>query len=246
MSVYNLGMSSYDPLHYLESLEKTGLSLSPRYALCMVYEGNDFRSAKADGKRRSPSLSKRFKIYTKQSPILSALDAMLIDSFGPINATGDPGDTTPIDWLPLAIPEGAGAKHYAFQPKQLRDMFQGKEEFAFDRHWLNPRGQLEEMDRVCRQAGCRLVVVFAPTKAHVVLPLVADRLPAEGVRAFMALQYKKELQGPSECLEALVERAGARESVVAEWCKREGIRLREHNRRAEECRRRRQASLLHV
>lgn len=51
LSVYNLGMSGYDPIHYLASLREYGLALGPRYVLCMLYEGNDFRSAKSDRKR---------------------------------------------------------------------------------------------------------------------------------------------------------------------------------------------------
>jgi hypothetical protein len=159
----------------------------------------------------------------KQSPIINALDSLLTETFGPINASGGLGDATAIDWLPLAIPEGADAKHYAFAPKQLRDLFQSKDEFALDRHWLNPRAQIAEMKRLCTEAGSKLVVVFAPTKAHVLMPLVGERVPAEGVRAFMALRYKKELPEPNECLATLLERAEARESVVAEWCEREGI-----------------------
>ncbi len=55
LSVYNLGMSGYDPIHYLASLREYGLALGPRYVLCMLYEGNDFRSAKSDRKRTNPA-----------------------------------------------------------------------------------------------------------------------------------------------------------------------------------------------
>ena len=88
LSVYNLGMSGYDPFHYLESLKTTGLQLNPGLVVCLLYEGNDFRSAKSDAKRRSPSLSKRVGEYVTGSPIAQKLDRMIVKLFGPINSRG--------------------------------------------------------------------------------------------------------------------------------------------------------------
>ena len=223
LSVYNLGMSGYDPFHYLESLKEYGLALKPRYVVCLLYEGNDFRSAKSDRKRRNPSFSKRLKEYLKRSPIINGLDNLLINTFGPINCTGQVPGAEILDWLPLIIPEGVAGKPYAFAPKQLRDLYGSGEEFALDKHWLNPRRQLAGIDEQCQQAGCRLIVAFAPLKAHVTLPVVADRLDAEKVRAFLKLRYKKELPEAETFLANLLERVDAREEVVAEWCRRESI-----------------------
>lgn len=223
VSVYNLGMSSYDPMHYLESLNRYGLALNPKYVVCMVYEGNDFRSAKSDRKRKGPSLSKRLRRYFKQSPIVMATDRLLIETFGPINCRGAVSGVDILDWLPLRIPEGDGAKHYAFEPKQLRDLYQSSRVFAVDRHWLNPRAQLAEMNTLCEQSGARLIVVFAPTKAHVTLPLVADQLDPEKVRAFTAISYKGDLPEAAAFLANLLSWIDARETVVGDWCRRESI-----------------------
>ena len=225
LSVYNLGMSGYDPLHYLQSLKELGLSLKPKVVVCMIYEGNDFRSAKTDRKRKNPSVSKRFKGYVKRSPLLNGLDRLLIETFAPIGSAAELPDTTAIDWLPLAIPAGASANFYTFAPKQLRDLYESREEFSRDKHWLNPRRQIAEMNELCKGVGCKFVLAYAPTKAHVVLPVVADELRPESVRAFMALRYKKELPEADVLLKYLVERADAREDVLSQWCKREGIAL---------------------
>ncbi|UCE61484.1 MAG: hypothetical protein JSU63_06990 [Phycisphaerales bacterium] len=223
LSVYNLGMSGYEPLHYLESLRHYALKFKPRYVLCLLYEGNDFRSAKADRKRLKPSFSKRLKVYLKRSPIINGIDRAMIDTLGPVNSRGRVNGVEILNWLPLAIPPGPKAKYYAFAPKQLRDMYQTNEGFSQDRHWLNPRSQLGQMSELCSEAGCQLVVVFAPTKAHVTLPAMADSLPAGNVRAFMALRYRKPLPEPGAFLESLCEGADARESVVGDWCKKQGI-----------------------
>lgn len=223
LTVYNLGMSGYDPLHYLASLERYGLALKPRYVLCMLYEGNDFRSAKSDRKRKNPSFSKRLKRHFKQSPIISTVDNFLISTFGPISCDGPVKGIEALDWLPLAIPTGPNAKYYTFAPKQLRDLCQSKDDFSRDRHWLNTRRRLTEMNELCRQAGCPLILVYAPTKAHVTLPIVADRLPAGNVRAFTAISYKKDLPEPTTFLASLLEWVDAKESVVGDWCRRDSI-----------------------
>ena len=223
LSVYNLGMSGYDPFHYLESLKEHGLALKPRYVVCLLYEGNDFRSAKSDRKRRSPSVSKRLKEYVERSVILQAADRFMIDTFGPINRDGPVRGVEVLDWLPLAIPEGPEAKHYAFAPKQLRDLYESRAEFESDKHWYNPRGQLAQMNKLCQDAGIQFIVAFAPLKAHVALPLVADRLDAAKVRAFMKLRYKKDLPEAAEFLANLRQRLDAREAVIEEWCRRESI-----------------------
>lgn len=223
LSVYNLGMSGYDPLHYLASLEEHGLGLGPRYVLCLLYEGNDFRSARSDWKRRRPDLSSRLTRYFKQSPILNALDDLLIRTFGPLNCKGPVPGIEILDWLPLAIPDGPDAKYYAFAPKQLRDLYERHEAFAIDRHWLNPRAQLAEMHKICKQNGAVFIVLYAPLKAHVLLPAVADRIPADKVRGFLALRYKDELAAPDVFLANLVQRSDGREAVVRDWCGRESI-----------------------
>jgi hypothetical protein len=189
----------------------------------MIYEGNDFRSTKTDEKRRRPSLSTRFKEYMDRSPVIGAVDKLLIDTFGSINSDGRLEGAGKIDWLPLAIPQGPGARYYAFEPKQLRDLYESRDEFEADKHWLNPKGQIHEMSRLCRDTGYQFILVFAPTKAHVTLPVAADELVPEKVRAFTAISYKDELPEPGEFLRNLLKNADAREEVVGEWCRRQSI-----------------------
>jgi len=222
-SVYNAGMSGYDPLHYREVLREIALPLHPKLVICMIYEGNDFRSAKTDAKRLKPSLSKRFKAYMKQSPILTSLDELLIGAFGPIRSSAPIPDSDAINWMPLSIPEGPAAKRYAFAPKQIRDLFESRQQFASDKHWLNPRSQIAEMNELCKDAGVRFLLVFAPTKAHVTLPLVEDRVGGKQLRDFLSLRHKKKLPDPAEFKTGLMENLDAREQVIGQWCEREGI-----------------------
>jgi hypothetical protein len=189
----------------------------------MLYEGNDFRSAKSDRKRERPSFSKQLRHYFKQSRLVMAADRFLIDTFGPINSDGHVPGIEVLDWLPLGIPQGEGAKYYAFAPKQLRDLYMSPDAFAVDRHWLNPRAQIAEMKALCDAAGARLIVVYAPVKAHVVLPLAAGWLDPATVLAFTAISYKGDLPNAATFWANLLAWVDSRERVVGAWCQREGI-----------------------
>jgi hypothetical protein len=220
--VYNLGMSGYAPVNYRAALVETGLALRPRLVLVMVYEGNDFRSAKADAKAMKPSVSARIKRYVKQSPLLQALDRTIIDTFGALRADRPLGSQPAIDWLPVAVApsDGAGdqgAVCYAFEPKQVIALLATSTSFAQDKHWLAPREHLADMDRLCREQGARLVVVYAPLKANVVLPLVMDHVAPESLHAFVALR-EDELPPPAALVAHLRESIGGMEAVVRDWC----------------------------
>ena len=223
LSVYNLGMSGYAPLNYAQALAQYALPLKPRFVVCLLYEGNDFRSAKADRKSSSPSASEVMRRYFKQSPLLEGFDRFLVDTFGPLRSQAPVAGIETLDWMPLAVPPGSSAHHYAFAPKQLCDLFVEAKAFSRDRHWLGPRKLLEEMKATCDTAGCTFIVAYAPTAPHVVLPLAADNLDPEKVRAFTALNYKGELPPGKIFLAELLTRLDARETVVSEWCRREAI-----------------------
>lgn len=223
LSVYNLGVSGYDPIHYLAALKEYGLPLGPRYVVCMLYEGNDFRSAKSHLNRTGDSIVTRIRRYIKQSPLISTVEDFLSDALGRVNSQGPVAGIDVLDWLPLTIPQGTNARHYTFAPKQLRDLYVSREDFSRDQRWLNPRSLLAEMDTLCRYERARLIVAYAPIKAHVMLPLVGDRLPAEKVRAFTAYSYKHELPEADIFLASLLERVESREDVVRAWCEKMAI-----------------------
>ncbi len=221
--VYNGGMSGYDPLHYRAALDELGPSLHPRVVVMMLFEGNDFRSAKSDAKRTNERFSARFHRYVKQSPVINALNNIMVHTFGPINSTGPVAGVDILDWLPLHIPDNDAGHFYAFPPKQLRDAYESRDAFAQDRHWLNSREHLMAMNNRCREIGATFVVTYAPVIATVALPLVADRLNPEHVRAFLKLRYKRTLPPAETFIKELLSDVDARHDVVRDWCRRESI-----------------------
>lgn len=222
-TVCNLGMSGYDPFHYLESLRRIGLDRKPRLVICMLYEGNDFRSSASDEKRRNPSASKRLVEYVDRSPLIKLMDRAITSTFAPIGASRPLPDGEILDWLPLSVPQSGPARPYAFEPKQLRDLLISYEQFENDKHWHNPRDQISQMNDLCKSAGAEFVLVMAPTKARVLLPLVAQRLDADKVRQFTSIDYKKPLPPTESFLSELLTLADSKERVISDWCANQGI-----------------------
>jgi len=231
LRVYNLGISGYSPAEYLASLKGYGLPLRPALVVCMLYEGNDFRSAQIEA-RRSVSLRQ----LIKTSPMLMAADELMIRLFGPIGSDTTFAGQQIVSWLPLAYPAGRDARYYAFAPKQLLEPSADQTEFETSEPWFAAKAILREMDAACRSAGARLLIAYAPNKAHVVFPPVAMALPAEEVRSFVGLRSRiDESSDARTFVRELAAGMENRESVVAAWCRRREIPFISLTRPLREC-----------
>jgi hypothetical protein len=187
----------------------------------MLYEGNDFRRTAEDSGERQVGFAQKARTYFKQSPLIRAIDQTLIETLGPVGSQATVPGCDILDWLPLSIPEGALAKRYAFAPKQLRDIYRTTDRFAMSAKWLSTRRLIERMNEACTSAGAGFTLVYAPTKAHVLLPII--KAPPEKVRAFAAIELGDDLPDGASFVQELLTRAGGREAVVRAWCEREGI-----------------------
>lgn len=218
LSVYNLGVSGYSPPEYLASLEAYGLPLRPRIVICMLYEGNDFRSAEMAA-RSGVSVA----AFIKTSPLLMGLDRLLVDKLGQIGARGDFPGSEVLDWMPLALPGGGDARYYGFAPKQLVELAMDEEIFESGAQWQAARTILSRMRDMCRANGAELIIAYAPNKAHVVMPAALDSVPIDKVRAFFSLRYRGPLPEGDQFARMLLSRMRSRQEVIAEWCQTESI-----------------------
>ncbi|HUW20658.1 MAG TPA: SGNH/GDSL hydrolase family protein [Sedimentisphaerales bacterium] len=232
LTVYNLGMSGGSPVTYLETLKKFGLQLSPKTVVCMIYEGNDFRGSNfvPDKHKNGRTLENLFRT----SPLRQAIKSALIRSLGPVNAGRFSKQAAPnpqytpsdplyaVSWLPLPVPDGSGAKYYAFKLKRLLSHFVTKDELLESGGCQALLAKLRKIHNMCSENNVRLILVYAPDKPHVLLPLVRDVLPAEKLRAFMALKEKR-LPAAKELMDILVPRLQIHESVTEEFCRAESI-----------------------
>ena len=224
LKVYNLGMSGYDPQHYLAALQKYAPALKPKLVICLLYEGNDFRSARwveNPEDYRLPA-GRIVQYYIRHSRVLGAVDGLMCGLLGAVNADGDVPGGEILSWLPLRIEGGGQATYYAFSPKRMVRHYVTEQEFRQDDDWKTTVRILGEMRKVCDSMGAALLMAYAPDKPHVTMPLAEATLPAEQVRAFAALKMK-QLPEADAFLEALLARLGSKEAVTHEFCQTEGI-----------------------
>lgn len=235
-TVYNLGMSAGSPVTYLETLNKFGLELSPKTVICMLYEGNDFRSSNFNHKETKQSWN--LHSFFKTSPLRHIIKRALIRCLGPINSNRTKNNATAKDnktksyslshplyavsWLPLAIPDGPNAKYYVFEVKRLLAHFVSKDTFGATAGCQKTFAKLREIKKICNEENIRFIVVYAPDKPHTLLPLISNTLPPEKLRAFMALKAKA-LPPPNELMDILLERLNVQESAMQEFCRAESI-----------------------
>jgi hypothetical protein len=223
LSVYSLGMSGYSPVRSLAALKQYGATLKPSVVICLLYEGNDFRSTKTAQQDTGYGLGKLLVVYFKQSPIVKALDQVILSAFGRFGSLDHVKGSEVLSWLPLRVPDRPDGKYYAFAPKQISDAFKTEEIFENNREWNAVASILQEMKETCDRDGIRLVIAYAPSKAYVVLPLAIDRLPAEKVWDFTRLGAKNLPVDSRTFMSNLTRLLGTRETVVRKWCEQRSI-----------------------
>ena len=217
-TVYSLAVSGGSPGFYVTALEAYGLELRPHTAICMLYEGNDFKAAAEGGPKDGQGLMQ----IIETSPIRLGLRRALVRVLGPLNARA-PVDPVPgLSWIPLAVPApGPGQRapgYYAFAPKRIIRLNQTKAEMAQSRAWRDTARDLERFVTTCRSHGIRPVLTYAPTKARVVLPLVRDRISARALHAFASFEARN-LPPPSRFKDELYANLDVTENLVERFCR---------------------------
>jgi hypothetical protein len=230
LKVYNLGMSGGSPLTYLDTLEKYGLTLSPKTVICSIYEGNDFRGSNFEATKEEKRVSLKSRI--KSSPLRNAIKNGLIHLFGPVNSKRFSKNTAnlnspsnpmyAVSWIPVGIPQTSEAKYYAFKIKRLLAHFDTKDNIQNSFGCQSLIQYLSEINRACKEQGIRFIILYIPDKPHVVLPPLKNKLSTEQIHAFMSLKAKS-LPEPDELMEKLYLRLEAHESIIAELCKKDSI-----------------------
>ncbi len=219
LAVCNLGISGYSPPEYLAAVEHYGLSKKPKFVVCMFYEGNDFRSDRATAKA-GLTLTQ----IVASSPLVVRVNDFLCDRLGAIGAHWQVKGLSALSWMPVRVPESELGRNYVFAAKQLTDLSGTKDKLEVEGSWYVTTEVLKKMRQSCEQAGAKLIIAYAPSKAHVVFPLVAKRLNADHVRNYM-LYKKKPLDLPEDekFTAELLARIQNQEELMREWCERRTV-----------------------
>jgi hypothetical protein len=230
-SLYNLGVSGSHPVTYLNNFLLQGRKLKPATVVLMLYEGNDFRDVPALALQQpgaepfaSNSADIDISALTKASPVtvgLRRFSAEVLEKVGRNAAV--PAYADAVGFMPLAIPVADGMRYYSFEPKRLLGLYHDEQQFSQSPDWINVRAVLEQFAAMAKKDNFRLIVMYAPSAPHVVLPLVADNIPAQQLLNFA--RYKKaSLDMPAETFKQQVfARIDSVENVWKNWCVEVGV-----------------------
>ncbi|MBA7628663.1 hypothetical protein ES703_36158 [subsurface metagenome] len=228
-TVYNLGMPGVSPVTMLETLKKFAIDLSPTTIVCMLYEGNDFRASNFNPRRKNRLT---LKYFYDSSPLRLSTKKLLIDVFGPINCNRrkDPAvqksltpthSLYPVSLMPLPVPRD-NPKYYTFKIKALAAHYIQKQDFLNSTGCKQTFEVMRQMKKLCDDHNIRLIVVYAPDKPNVLLPIEAESLSPQLLHAFMSLRVKN-LPQPDELKKLILERLPVIESATHQFCRSESI-----------------------
>jgi hypothetical protein len=158
----------------------------------------------------------------KDSPLRARLNSWLVRTLGPVRAGAPLPESPALSWMPVAVHTPAGVQHYAFEPKRLTRLDWSKAEFERAPEWTETAQVFRELRDQAERRGVHLVLAYAPSTPHVVMPLVRDRVSAEELRAFAALD-RDELPPPAQFQERFFARIDVQEGVFLGFCAAEGI-----------------------
>lgn len=219
-TVYNLGVSGSSPRSYLTAYREFGHPLKPKLVIFMFYEGNDFRG----DKHASPvkSFNETINETIKSSPIILNIKKSFIKHFGPINANATVLNADLLSWMPIAHRCSNEVNYYAFLPKRLTQLYVTPPQLKNSNSWNSTIAIMEQIKQLCNHERTELLFVYAPSKPHVVMPLVQDSIPAEPLRYFASLRLKN-LPSAKRFKDKLYANLETVETAFVEYCRNKNI-----------------------
>ncbi len=190
VSLYNLAISGANPDGAIAALEAHIETLRPKHVLLMVYEGNDFKGSRRTGDRATPSLSARLERIVETSAIYLGLKRAAISSLGGVGANSMVGGWHGLDWMPHRVSSQQRTAYYSYKPKRLLRLMKTPDAFRASRGWTDTAGAFARLKALCDAHACSLHLLYAPSKPHVVYPLVADSVDAASLHRFLSYQTR--------------------------------------------------------
>lgn len=229
-SVYNASVSGGTPRQYLNNLAAFGMDLRPRTVIVSLYEGNDFKRHTVEEPEEARESGLAYRIARlreaafEDSPLRARMKRWLLGTFGPMRRDAPVPPSEGLSWMPVAVRGADGSlHHYAFEPKRMLRLDWAPERFARSPNWRSTAGLLREMHRLAEAGDAGLVLLYAPSKAHVVLSVMGEDVPPRALRAFAAFE-DDDLPPAGEFAPRMLARLDSQEQVFLDFCREERIR----------------------
>jgi hypothetical protein len=94
--------------------------------------------------------------------------------------------------------------------------------FSQSDNWLGTAAVLTDMKAVSDRYGIEMIVAYAPSKPHVVMPLVKEVVSPEQLHHFLSYKAKR-LPKPAQTAESFYRNLHSQESVLTQFCLEQGI-----------------------
>ena len=226
--IYNTAVSGLSIREYLNNWAAFGLDSGATTLVVMLYEGNDWKplspARPATASRPLPLRAGLFDFAFGDSPLRWRAQLALVQLLAPIGADRPPPPSPGLAWMPVEVAAGGVTQHYAFEPKHMMRLDWDPAAFEAAPEWTTNEAVLRELVAIARERGVRVVIAYAPSKPHVVLPLVRDRVTAEQLHAFALFRDRADPLPPADAFqERLFQRLDAQEQVLGRWCAAQGV-----------------------
>jgi len=147
-----------------------------------------------------------------------------VQLLAPIGASTPLPPSEGLDWMPAAVTAGGATQHYAWEPKHMMRLDWEPAAFAAAPEWTSNEVVLRQIAALARERGVRLVIAYAPSKPHVVLPLLRDQVSAAQLRAFAAFRdHAAALPAAEPFRDQLYRNLDTQEHVLRDWCAAQGV-----------------------
>lgn len=226
-SIYNLGVGGSGPPTYLSNFVFWGLDLTPRTALFMIYEGNDFKENVVLTDLLSPTIGQRISAHIDEafhsSPVtlgLRRLSQEVLEHIGDTNPV--PGYREKLGFMPIKINHADQTSYYSFEPNRVIYLNYSQREFSESAEWQATANILRQIIQLCREHHIQPIFIYAPSVAHVVLPLAEDAIPAAQLHYFIQ-QKKKSLPPAAMLKQTLFANLESEQTVLLDFCTQQQI-----------------------
>ncbi|BBM84580.1 alginate O-acetyltransferase AlgX-related protein [Candidatus Uabimicrobium amorphum] len=214
LRIFNMSRGGAHPANYYYMAKKYIPIIRPKYLLCTIFEGNDFRKRSL---RRKKKGSSTFTLSLKKSPLKSFAKEMATHYLA-ITDENLKNQYPSISWLPLEVSYQQKKHYYCFRKKDISRLCLKKADFAQSPGWLFVHQYLQKLHALCKEHHVELIVMLAPSKPRIVVPLVIKSMNMENLYNFIfdekdiSFSYFKEhllelLNTPENQLRAFCEKS---------------------------------------
>ena len=221
LSCYSLGVPGIGPQHEASLLAGPGLSLKPKLVLWFFFGGNDLNDAKQVLEAMQAGKRVRSELDDYRSTPFSYLFAFV--NWALRGEQQVEAEETKPALPPLLLPSPRGEPIPLWlHPSYLARTALTRGQWEAHKAWAVSTASIAESHRKTEAQGGRFVLVYLPSKAEALLPLLAQQ--EELLWRTLNFDLEQDLSlSPGQALAQMLAQRGSLDAALGAFCEREGI-----------------------